>query len=53
MKLLPYLIILALITASAYAYLCYSLTAYKYATPSAPICWHCDVDANAKWGGIF
>lgn len=53
MKVLPYLIVFALIALTDYACVRYSLTAYKHQTVSAPICWHCDLDSNAKWGGIF
>lgn len=51
--LMPYLIVFALIAAADYACVRYSGTAYKHQTVSAPICWHCDLDSNAKWGGIF
>lgn len=53
MKFLPYLIVFALLGAAEYGFVCYSLTAYRHAQVSAPICWHCDLDVNAKWGGIF
>lgn len=54
MKVLPYLIVFALIAAADYACVRYSLTAYKsIALPSGPVCWHCDLESNAKWGGIF
>lgn len=52
--IMPYLIVFALLACSDYLFVRYAVTAYKGINPATvSVCWHCDLDANAKWGGIF